>query len=166
MISYCSLKEAAELSTKLEHLDIFWFEEPVSPELYDHYAQLRSKTKIPISGGECEYLRYGFLQLFQSKSVDIAQPDVASCGGITELKRIATMANTFGIQIIPHSWGTGIALHAAMHVIANLDPGECTQIYSNLLFPQIYSTLLPVPGRRNNPYPWMELDRTENDLRY
>ena len=135
----------------MEHLDIFWFEEPVSPELYDHYAQLRSKTKIPISGGECEYLRYGFLQLFQSKSVDIAQPDVASCGGITELKRIATMANTFGIQIIPHSWGTGIALHAAMHVIANLDPGEFTQIYSTLpKFTQIYTKLFNFPQIYSN----------------
>ena len=127
----------------------FWiFSSQLIPTAAEHawnnWNYNRSKTKIPISGGECEYLRYGFLQLFQSKSVDIAQPDVASCGGITELKRIATMANTFGIQIIPHSWGTGIALHAAMHVIANLDP---------------------VPGRRNNPYPWMELDRTENDLR-
>ena len=112
-----NLKEATELCQRLEHLSITWFEEPVSPELYNHYAQLRSRSKIPISGGECEYLRFGFLQLFQSKSVDIAQPDVASCGGITELKRIATMANTFGVEIIPHSWGTGIALHAAMHVI-------------------------------------------------
>ena len=43
-IDLISLKEAAELSTKLEHLDIFWFEEPVSPELYDHYAQLRLKS--------------------------------------------------------------------------------------------------------------------------
>ena len=56
-------------------------------------------------------MRHGFLKLFQSKSVDIAQPDVGACGGITELKRITDLANTFGIEIVPHCWGTGIVLH-------------------------------------------------------
>ena len=139
-----SLKEAAQLSDKIEHLDLSWFEEPVSPEYYDQYRQLREKTKIPISGGECEYLRHGFLHLFQQQSVDIAQPDICAAGGITEVKRIAEMAGTFGVEIVPHSWGTGVALHAAMHLISNLDH---------------------VPGRMYKPEPWMELDRTENALR-
>jgi len=139
-----SLKEALQLCNKLKDLDISWFEEPISPEYYDGYRQLRESTNIPIAGGECEYLRHGFLQLFKSKSVDIAQPDICAAGGITEVKRIAAMANTFGVEIIPHSWGTGIALHAAMHLISNLD--------SN-------------PGRMYDSLPWMELDRTENALR-
>ncbi|NQU54553.1 MAG: mandelate racemase/muconate lactonizing enzyme family protein [Bacteroidetes bacterium] len=139
-----SLKEALQLCHKLKDLDISWFEEPVSPEHYDSYRQLRENTHIPIAGGECEYLRHGFLQLFQNKSVDIAQPDICAAGGITEVKRIANMANTFGVEIVPHSWGTGIALHAALHLISNLD--------SN-------------PGRMYDSLPWMELDRTENALR-
>ena len=139
-----SMKEAIQLCVSLKDLNIAWFEEPVSPELYENYSQLRDKTDIPIAGGECEYLRHGFLQLFQHRSVDIAQPDICAAGGITEVKKIAAMANTFGIEVIPHSWGTGIALHAAMHLIANLDPN---------------------PGRMYQPAPWMELDRTENDLR-
>ena len=139
-----SLKEALQLCYKLKDLDISWFEEPVSPEFYNGYQQLRKKTNIPIAGGECEYLRYGFLQLFQNKSVDIAQPDICAAGGITEVKRIASMANTFGVELVPHSWGTGIALHAALHIISNLDSS---------------------PGRMYDPIPWMELDRTENSLR-
>ena len=139
-----SLKEAVQLSEKLKDLNIAWFEEPVSPEHYDCYNQLRDKTNIPIAGGECEYLRYGFLQLFKNKSVDIAQPDICAAGGITEVKRIASMANTFGVEVVPHSWGTGIALHAAMHLISNLDI---------------------IPGRMFNSLPWMELDRSENSLR-
>ena len=79
-----------------------------------------------------------------NKSIDIAQPDICAAGGITETKRIATMANTFGVEVVPHSWGTGVALHAAMHFISNLD--------SN-------------PGRMYDSVPWMELDRTENALR-
>lgn len=139
-----SLKDASQLSYKLKDLNICWFEEPVSPEHYQCYSELRERTNIPIAGGECEYLRYGFLQLFQNNSVDIAQPDICAAGGITETKKIAAMADTFGVEIIPHTWGTGIAVHAAMHLIANLDI---------------------IPGRLYQSIPWMELDRTENALR-
>ena len=113
-------------------------------EFYHQYSELRMRTSIPIAGGECEYLRFGFKTLLETKSVDIIQPDVAASGGITELKRIASMAHTFGVDVIPHSWGTGIAIHAAMHLVANLDP---------------------MPGRMFDHLPMMELDRTENDLR-
>ncbi|MCG8309049.1 MAG: mandelate racemase/muconate lactonizing enzyme family protein [Cytophagales bacterium] len=139
-----SLREAIQLCDRLKGVDLSWFEEPVSPEHYSDYRKLRARTDIPISGGECEYLRYGFLQLFQNRSVDIAQPDICAAGGITEVKKIAALAHTFGVEVIPHSWGTGIALHAAMHLISNLDI---------------------VPGRMYPPAPWMELDRTENALR-
>jgi len=60
------------------------------------------------------------------------------------VKKIGTLANIFGVDLIPHTWGTGIAIHAAMHLLSNLDL---------------------VPGRMYKPLPWMELDQTENDLR-
>ena len=55
-----SLREAAELSRRIEDCNIAFFEEPVSPEFYGQYAELRTKTSIPIAGGECEYLSHGF----------------------------------------------------------------------------------------------------------
>lgn len=139
-----SLREAAELARKIEPYDISWFEEPVSPEFYHQYRDLRSKTSIPIAGGECEYLRYGFQQLLQNDSIDILQVDICGAGGLTEAKRIATLASTRGIEIIPHVWGTGIAFHAALHFIANLEP---------------------VPGRYHAPEFYIEYDRTENAIR-
>ena len=139
-----SLNEALTLCDQLKDLSINWFEEPVSPEHYDSYKRLRDKTNIPIAGGECEYLQHGFLKLFQHQSVDIAQPDICAAGGITEVKKIAAMANNFDVELIPHTWGTGIALHAAMHLVSNH---------------------FSEPGRMNQPTPWMELDRTENALR-
>lgn len=139
-----SLREALELARKIEPYDITWFEEPVSPEFYDQYAQLREKTSIPIAGGECEYLRYGFLQLLQNKSVDIAQIELCSSGGLTEAKRIASLASSFGVEVIPHVWGTGIGFHAALHFIANLEP---------------------LPGRLLPPEVFIEYDRTENAIR-
>ena len=139
-----SLREALELARKIEPYDISWFEEPVSPEFYDQYAQLRQKTSIPIAGGECEYLRYGFLQLLQNKSVDIAQIEICGSGGLTEAKRIGSLASTFGVEVIPHVWGTGIGFHAALHFIANIEP---------------------LPGRLFPPDIYIEYDRTENAIR-
>lgn len=139
-----TLREAVELARKIEKYDIGWFEEPLSPEFYDQYRELREKTTIPISGGECEYLRFGFKQLIESKSVDIIQPDICASGGLTEAKRIATLASTNGIDLIPHTWGTAIGLHVALHFISNIES---------------------VPGRMYQPDFFMEYDQTENGLR-
>ncbi len=139
-----NLREAIALAKAVEEYNISWFEEPVSPEYYNQYAELRQKTSIPIAGGECEYLRFGFQRLFQARAVDIAQPDICATGGLTEAKRIATLASVYGVEIVPHTWGTGIALAAAAHFIANLDL---------------------LPGRMMAPMALIEYDRTENKLR-
>lgn len=139
-----SLREATALSRAVEQYNIGWFEEPVSPEYYHHYKELRTKTTIPIAGGECEYLRYGFKTLLENDCVDILQVDICGAGGLSEAKRISTLANTRGVEIVPHVWGTGIAFHAALHFIANLEP---------------------IPGRLNPPDMYIEYDRTENDIR-
>ncbi|WP_163397310.1 mandelate racemase/muconate lactonizing enzyme family protein [Flavobacterium fluviatile] len=139
-----NLREAVQLANAVEQYDISWFEEPISPEYYDQYAELRTKTTIPISGGECEYLRFGFQTLLQSKSVDIIQPDICATGGLTEAKRIGTLATVYGVEVVPHTWGTGIAFAAALHFISNLD---C------------------MPGRLRTPECYIEHDRTENPLR-
>ncbi len=139
-----SLREAILLSKAIEQYDISWFEEPISPEYYEQYAELRTRTTIPIAGGECEYLRFGFQTILKNNSVDILQPDICAAGGLTEVKRIGTLASTYGIEVVPHTWGTGIALAAASHYIFNLDI---------------------LPGRLNAPSAFIEYDRTENALR-
>lgn len=139
-----TLREATELARKIEQYDISWFEEPLSPEFYDQYSELRQKTTIPISGGECEYLRFGFQHLIRSKSVDIIQPDICASGGLTEAKRIGALASANGVDLIPHTWGTAIGLHVALHFISNIES---------------------VPGRMYQPDFLMEYDQTENGLR-
>ena len=139
-----TLREATELAKKIETYDISWFEEPISPEFYGQYNELRQKTTIPISGGECEYLRFGFNELIKNKSVDILQPDICASGGLTEAKRIATLASTNGIDLIPHTWGTSIGLHVALHFISNIES---------------------IPGRMYQPDFLIEFDQTENGLR-
>ncbi|WP_346882151.1 mandelate racemase/muconate lactonizing enzyme family protein [uncultured Algibacter sp.] len=139
-----TLREATQLARAIEKYDIGWFEEPLSPEFYDQYNELRQKTTIPIAGGECEYLRFGFQQLIKNKSVDIIQPDICASGGLTEAKRIGAIASTNGVDLIPHTWGTSIGIHVAMHFISNIES---------------------IPGRMYQPDFLMEYDQTENGLR-
>lgn len=139
-----NLREAIQLANGIEPYDISWFEEPISPEFYGQYRELRKRTTIPIASGECEYLRYGFQELLKNQSVDIVQPDICACGGLTEAKKISTLASTYGVELVPHSWGTYIAISAAMHFVSNLSE---------------------LPGRMNKPNFWIEHDRTSNELR-
>ncbi len=139
-----SLSEALSFARQIEPLGISFFEEPLSPEDYDGYRELRQRTSIAIAGGECEYLLAGFRQLLSQRCVDIAQPDICGAGGLTEVKRIAALASAFQTNIIPHSWGTGIAFAAGLHFVSTLDP---------------------VPGRLRMPEALLEMDRSESALR-
>ena len=139
-----SFDEALRLSKKLENMDIKWFEEPLSPEFYDQYADFKSKSLIPVAAGECEYLRYGFQKLLNKNCVDFLQLDICSCGGLTEAKRIAALSSSKGVKIIPHTWGSGIAFFAAINFISNLEP---------------------IPGRLYNEDAYIEYDQTENKIR-
>ena len=67
------------------------------------------KGELPIK--DCTKIDPVFKTLLDSRSVDIVQPDVAASGGITEMKKIAGLAHLYGVQTVPHSWGTGIAIH-------------------------------------------------------
>ena len=139
-----SLSEALSFARQIEELDISFFEEPVSPEDYEGYRELRQRISIPVAGGECEYLLAGFRHLLSGRCVDIAQPDICGAGGLTETKRIAALAYAFQTNVIPHSWGTGIAFAAGLHLVSTLDVA---------------------PGRLRMPEAMLEMDRSESALR-
>jgi D-galactarolactone cycloisomerase len=111
---------AIRVGRQIEELDIAWFEEPVPPEDLQGYKQVKSALRIPIAGGEAEFTRWGFRPLIVERAVDILQPDVCAAGGLSECKKIADMANAFGVRVNPHVWGTGVALAASLHLIAVL----------------------------------------------
>jgi D-galactarolactone cycloisomerase len=111
---------AIALGRRIEELDIAWFEEPVPPEDHAGYREVKAALTIPIAGGEAEFTRWGFRPLITERLVDILQPDIAAAGGISETKKIADMANAFGVRVNPHAWGTGVALAASLQLIAAL----------------------------------------------
>jgi D-galactarolactone cycloisomerase len=112
--------EALRLGRALEGFNLRWYEEPVAPEDIDGYVAMRNILSMPIAGGENEHTLYGFRQLLAAGAVDIAQPDVGSCGGISAVRHIAALAQSFGVQVNPHVWGSAIAQAASLQVIAAL----------------------------------------------
>ena len=112
--------EALRLGYALDAYDLRWYEEPVIPEDLAGYAACRDKLKTPIAGGENEHALHGFKTLFEKEAVDVAQPDVGSCGGLTAMRHIAVLAHSFGVEVNPHVWGSSVAQAASVHVLASL----------------------------------------------
>ena len=97
---------AVDLAYALRELDVYWIEEALHPDDYDGYKLLKERAPwIRWTSGEHEYTRYGFRKLIESRSVDIIQPDVMWCGGLTELLRISAMAAAYDIPVVPHGSG-------------------------------------------------------------
>ncbi len=115
--------EALRVGRAAEELGVEWFEEPLPPDDLDGYSRLSAKLDVPIAAGESWALLYGFHEAFRRGAVSVAQPDVCSAGGITEVKRIADLAHALNVPCIPHVWGTPIALAASLQVLAAL-PGR------------------------------------------
>jgi D-galactarolactone cycloisomerase len=110
--------EALRLGRALAEFDLLWYEEPVVPEDIGGYAEMRQQLTMPIAGGENEHTLFGFQQLLAAGALDIAQPDMGSCGGITAARHIIALAQAMGVRVNPHVWGSAIAQAASLHVIA------------------------------------------------
>ncbi len=96
-----------QLVKATEDLHIDWFEEVLHPDDIDGYAQLKQAVGhiTKFTTGEHEYTKYGFRKLIEGRHVDILQPDVMWCGGLTETLRIAAQAAAYDIPVVPHASG-------------------------------------------------------------
>lgn len=111
---------AINVGRRMEPYEIYWFEEPVPPEDIEGYIEVKQALNIPIAAGEAEFTKFGFRHLISNRAVDIVQPDCCVTGGLTEAKKIATLAHAWNIQCVPHVWGSAIAIAAALQLIAAL----------------------------------------------
>jgi D-galactarolactone cycloisomerase len=139
-----NVSQAIAIGRELEKLKVHWFEEPISPEDLDGYAELRAHLDVPIAGGENEFTKFGFREILAKRAMDIIQPDVCAAGGLTECKKIAALAQAHAVQCVPHAWGTAIGLAATIHYLASL--------------PDTPPCLVPVP-------PLLEYEQTFNPFR-
>lgn len=105
-----NLNWAINTSKMLHEYDVGWFEEALRPDDLEDFRQLRIQSPVPIAGGEALTRRQSFTPFLASGAFDIIQPDVTKVGGISEFRRIAHMADEFGVRVIPHGWNTAIGL--------------------------------------------------------
>ena len=111
---------AIQQRRKFEDLGIYHFEEPVAQYDYAGLRQVAEALDVPVSAGEHEYTRWQFRDLIEQAQVDIIQPDVVKCGGITEMKKIAVLGETFNKMLVPHQTQPTVGTAANLHVCASL----------------------------------------------
>ena len=102
--------------------DLYWFEEPISPENRSGYAELKNLTKTYLAAGEQEYSKIHYKDWLEARALDILQPDLCVMGGFTEGKKVLALAQAYMIQVIPHMWGTGVGFAAGLQFLANIPP--------------------------------------------
>ena len=126
---------ALALAKELQDLGVFWLEEPIMSRSLSQYINdhswLADRVDLPLAGGESLLTRYEYIDLMAKLPFDYIQPDAASVGGISELKRIGDMASSWNLKLVPHigcSSGTGIGLAAALNVILSCDNAPLIEV--------------------------------------
>lgn len=107
---------AKSIMRELEPIKPMFIEEPVLAENNESLVVLQQMTSVPIATGERMFSRWDFKRLFEDRSVDIIQPDLSHAGGISEVRRIATMAEAYDVAIAPHCPLGPISFAAALHL--------------------------------------------------
>jgi len=114
-----TVAEAVEMARRLAPLDIYWLEEPVwPPENLAGLAEVRARGGLATAAGENYGTVWEFRRAFEAGAITYAQPSVTKIGGVTELRRVMTLADTFGVRVVPHSAYFGPGLLASIHCIA------------------------------------------------
>ncbi len=111
---------AIRLVRDLEKYHLLWLEEPVPPENIDAMREVKAHSTTPICAGENLYLRFGFRELLEKQAVDIIMPDLPKCGGLSDGRKIANLAELYYIPFAPHNVSSPIGTMASAHVCASV----------------------------------------------
>jgi len=147
-------RTASDVAQALADCDLAWFEEPCGSYADAANLEVRRLAPMPISGGESLKSRWEFAPRLANRVFDIIQPDIVYAGGVSELLKIASMAQSFGVKLNPHFWGTGISLAATLHVIACQPPQPPSvqpEPYVNLPVVELDSTPHPIRAELTEP---------------
>ena len=164
---------AVELAEAMKDIKLYWFEEVLQPHDFDGHRILKERAPwVRWTTGEHEYTRYGFRKLIESRAVDILQPDVMWCGGLTELLRISALAAAYDIPVVPHGSGA----YSYHFVITQPHCPFCEYLNTSpdcLSFPAVFGNMfeneiLPVNGRirlTDEPGWGLRINREELNLK-
>lgn len=105
-----TVQEAQRALKRWSRYDLYWIEEPFSPDDIDNHGRLAAQSDVPVATGEIEAGRWRFKDLLERGGVAFLQTDAAVCGGITEFRRVAATAASFGVEVCPH-WFHQLHVH-------------------------------------------------------
>jgi galactonate dehydratase len=113
---------AVKMAERLAPLGVTWYEEPAGPESAQTLKAFRERlpSAVPICVGERHYTRHGFRPVLENHICDVIMPDITRCGGPSEMKRIATMAEAYGVLVAPHNPNGPLSTLASAHVCASI----------------------------------------------
>jgi D-galactarolactone cycloisomerase len=115
-----TVEDAIRIGRRLERHELRWLEEPVwPPEDYPGLARVRAALRTPLACGENEATVFAFRDIIAAGAADVVQPSVTKVGGISEMKKIATLAAAANVTFVPHSFYFGPGLAATLHVAAS-----------------------------------------------
>lgn len=123
---------AIRFANRVREYRPFWYEEPVPADNADALVEVRRCVGLPVVTGETLYTKLGFREVLEKRAADILNPDVANCGGILELREIASMAEPYYVAVSPHNYNsTTIALAATLQVSAAIPNFLITEYFVN-----------------------------------
>jgi D-galactarolactone cycloisomerase len=134
---------ALAIANAIAPANLVWLEEPILHTDLDGYRRLSASLPMALSGGEALIGLGAFRDFLSVGVLDLAQPDLALCGGISEGLRIAALADAFEVPIVPHVWGTAVNFYASLH----------------------FTAILPAKRGPGVTYPMFEYDTSFNPLR-
>jgi galactonate dehydratase len=115
-----SLRSALEFARAVAPFKPMFIEEPFWREVPTALGELAAKSPVPVAGGEGLVSRFEFKQLLDARGAQIIQPDVIHCGGISEIRKIANLAETYGVEVSPHMYYGPVAHVASLHAMSSV----------------------------------------------
>ncbi|MAE66262.1 MAG: mandelate racemase [Phycisphaeraceae bacterium] len=112
-------QDARRVLNRVASCDIFLAEATLQHDDLHGHARLSDHTDVRIGGGEFAATRWELREWIETAKVSVLQPDINRCGGLTEIRRIADMAELYGVQVVPHGWKTGITSACGQHFQAS-----------------------------------------------
>jgi len=115
---HIGLEDCIKIAQRLDPYNLAWYEDMLPWQYTDQYVRLSQACKTPLCTGEDIYLKENFRPLLEARAVSVIHPDILSCGGILELKKIGDMAQEYGVAMAIHMAESPIACMAAVHAAA------------------------------------------------
>ncbi len=132
---------ARETARMLTDYQITWFEEALRPDDVEGFRELRQNSGVLIATGEVLTRRQSFQPFIDQRAVDVLQPDLTKCGGLSEGRRIAWAAYDHGVQVVPHGWNTGVGVAADLALSAAMPVARWVEFQTGV--PYIEEIIVP-----------------------